>query len=445
MWARALPGILVLLAVMAGSVRAAQAVESQKNVAAVRLWESPEYTRAVFDVSGPVEYKVFTLDGPDRVVIDVKNAGLAKKYTAPAAQGLVRGVRSGRPAPRDLRLVMDLASAGKAKSFLLPPAEGKGYRLVVDLYPRGKGTMPTVVKSIESLVQSSQRDVIIAVDAGHGGEDPGALGASGSHEKKITLAIARKLAAQLDAEPGMSAVLIRDGDYFVPLTRRYEKAREAKADLFISIHADGFRDRRAAGSSVFMLSQRGASSEAARWLADTENASDLVGGVSLDDKDNTLAAVLLDLSQGATLGASDAVANQVLHAVSSLGGRMHSRQVQRANFVVLRSPDVPSILFETGFISNPEEEKRLSSPAHQAKLAAAVLDGVRAYFHAAPPPGTWIAANQLRPREHIVSRGETLAVIAQRHGVTVATLRRVNAIKGDVLRVGDVLRLPTDS
>jgi N-acetylmuramoyl-L-alanine amidase len=438
-------GAVLALAIAAGTVRPAQAAESQRRVAAVRLWESPEYTRAVFDVTGPVEYKVFTLDGPDRVVIDIKNAEVAGKFTSPAAQGLVRGVRSGRPAPRDLRLVMDLSSAGKAKSFLLPPAEGKGYRLVVDLYPRGAATTPTVVKSVEAMARAEQRDVIIAVDAGHGGEDPGALGASGAREKKITLAIARRLAALLDAEPGMSAVLIRDGDYFVPLTRRYEKAREAKADLFVSIHADGFRDRRAAGMSVFMLSQRGASSEAARWLADSENASDLVGGVSLDDKDNTLAAVLLDLSQGATLGASDAVANQVLRSVSSLGSRMHSRQVQRANFVVLRSPDVPSILFETGFISNPDEEKRLTSGPHQERLAKAVLDGVRNYFHAAPPPGTWIAANAQRPREHIVSRGETLAVIAQRHGVTVATLRRVNGIKGDMLRVGDVLRLPTST
>ncbi len=414
------------------------------EVRAVRLWESPEYTRAVFDISGPLEYKIFSLDSPDRVVVDVRGGRITGQFLAPAAKGLIKNIRAGRPTPRDLRLVIDLAGAGKPKSFLLAPAEGKGHRLVVDLYPREANAQPQVVKSVEQITAGAQRDVIVAIDAGHGGEDPGASGASGTHEKNVTLAVARQLADVINAEPGMSAVLVRDGDYFIPLARRYELAREAKADLFISIHADAFHDRRASGSSVFMLSQRGASSEAARWLADSENASDLVGGVSLDDKDNTLAAVLLDLSQGATLGASDAVANQVLRSISRLG-RVHKREVQRANFVVLRSPDVPSILVETAFISNPTEEARLKTTKHQRELAEAILDGVRNYFHSASPPGTWIAAHQRRPSEHIVTRGETLALIAQRHGVSVGHLKRANGLKGDVLRVGDVLRIPAAS
>jgi N-acetylmuramoyl-L-alanine amidase len=253
--------------------------------------------------------------------------------------------------------------------------------------------------------------------------------------------VARRIARAIDAMPGMSSMQVRDGDVYIPLTRRYEIARDAKADLFISIHADAIAGGRAAGSSVYMLSTRGASSEAARWLADRENASDLIGGVSLSDKEDTLAAVLLDLSQGATLGASDTAANHVLLSLSRFG-RVHKHEVQRANFVVLRSPDVPSMLIETAFISNAEEERRLNDKRHQEKLAAAVAEGVSAYFHAAPPPGTIIALNPGKAREHIVARGETLAVIAQRHGVSLASLRRANSIRGDIVRPGDVLRIP---
>jgi N-acetylmuramoyl-L-alanine amidase len=397
----------------------------------------------VFDLSAPADYKLFTLDQPDRVVLDLRHARMQSAFDAPAAKGLVKGVRSGRPTANDLRIVIDLVEGARAKTFLLAPAEGRGHRLVVDLYRKTTQTT-TVVKSAEQAVSDDQRDVIVAIDAGHGGEDPGAIGTQGTREKDVALAIARELAQKIDAEPGMSAVLIRDGDYFIALKRRYELAREAKADLFVSIHADAFRSPQASGMSVFMMSPRGASSEAARWLADRENASDLVGGVSLDDKDDTLAAVLLDLSQGATLGASDAVANSVLASLKQLG-KVHKREVQRANFVVLRSPDVPSILVETAFISNPGEERRLKSAAHQAKLAGAILDGVRDYFHAAPPPGTWIAAHRQLPREHIVARGESLSVIAQRHRVSVTQLRRVNNLTSDVVRTGDVLRLPTQS
>jgi N-acetylmuramoyl-L-alanine amidase len=357
---------------------------------------------------------------------------------------VVRALRSGRPAPNDLRIVIDLAADARAKSFLLPPAEGKGHRLVVDLYGRTEETAHRIVKSASSVVPADERDVIVAIDAGHGGEDPGAIGATGKREKDITLATAKVLAEVIEAEPGMTAVLIRDGDYFVPLKKRYEKAREARADLFISIHADAFHKRSASGSSVFMLSQRGASSEAARWLADRENASDLVGGVSLDDKDGTLAAVLLDLSQGATLASSGAVAMHVLKGISGLG-KVHKRDVQRANFVVLRSPDVPSILVETAFISNPAEEKRLSNPVERRKLAVAILAGVRDYFHAAPPPGTWIAMHRQPPRQHIVARGESLSLIAQRHRVTLTALRSANKLRSDTVRVGDVLRIPTSS
>jgi N-acetylmuramoyl-L-alanine amidase len=412
------------------------------DIRAVRIWAGPEYTRVVFDVSGPLDYKLFELENPHRLVLDVKGAVLQRGFDADEPKGLVRGLRTGKLDERDLRVVFDLADGIRPKSFLLPPAEQLGHRLVVDLYPRS--AQPAApVRTVEQAVADGQRKVVIAIDAGHGGEDPGARGHSGSWEKHITLAVARELAKQIDAEPGMQAVLIRDGDYFIPLDQRYRKAREARADLFVSIHADAFHKQTAAGASVFVLSPRGASSEAARWLAARENASDLVGGVKLDDKDNTLAAVLLDLSQSATLKASEDVANQVLGALKRVG-KTHKPQVERANFVVLRSPDVPSMLVETAFISNPGEEKKLNDPVYRRRLAEAIRDGVRDYFHLQPPPGTWLAANDRpRAREHVVSRGETLSVIAARHGISLASLRAANELRGDLVKVGDRLRIPT--
>ncbi len=246
-------------------------------------------------------------------------------------------------------------------------------------------------KTMLDVIGHGQRKLIVAIDAGHGGKDPGAHGPSGLREKAVTLAVARELARQVNADPGLRAVLIRDGDEFVPLQARYMKARAAQADLFISIHADASPNDTANGASVFVLSTRGASSQAARWLADSENAADLVGGVSLDSKDHNLAAVLLDLSQSATMRASDDVAQQVLGALMNVG-KAHKPSIERANFVVLRSPDVPSMLVETGFITNPGEEQRLNDPGYRSRLAAAITEGVRRYFVGQPPPGSWFAA-----------------------------------------------------
>ena len=410
------------------------------EVQALRVWTGPDHTRAVFDVSGPLGYKVFTLESPNRLVLDMGDTSISKAFAAPAASGVLSGVRTGKLGERGVRVVFDLAEGVRPQSFLLPPADALGHRLVIDLHPL-KAVVPAV-RTVQQAVPATGRKVVVAIDAGHGGEDPGARGASGTWEKVITLAVARELKRQIDAEPGMEAVLIRDGDYFIALQQRYQKAREARADLFISVHADAFHKAAASGSSVYVLSTRGASNEAARWLAASENKSDLVGGVSLDDKDNTLAAVLLDLSQSATMQASDDVANHVLEAMKRLG-KTHKPHVERANFVVLRSPDVPSMLVETAFISNPGEEKKLNDPAHRTRLAAAIVEGVRDYFSVQPPPGTWLASNATpRARQHVVSRGETLSLIAQRHGVTLASLRSVNTIKGDVVRVGDRLTIP---
>lgn len=299
-------------------------------------------------------------------------------------------------------------------------------------------------RTVLDVIGSGQRKLVVAIDAGHGGKDPGALGPSGVREKAVTLAVARELARQIDADPGMRAVLTRDGDRFVPLKDRYMKARSAQADLFISIHADASPNNSASGASVYVLSTRGASSQAARWLADQENAADLVGGVSLDHKDHNLAAVLLDLSQSATMRASDDIANQVLGSLKNVG-KAHKPSIERANFVVLRSPDVPSMLIETGFITNPSEEKRLNDPGYRTRLATAITEGVRRYFSDQAPPGSWYASREdLRPasRMHVVSRGETLSLIAARHGVGVASIREANRRQGDSVRVGESLTIP---
>jgi N-acetylmuramoyl-L-alanine amidase len=373
----------------------AQATE----VRSMHVAHSAECTRVTFELSAPLDYKLFAIGNPDRIVLDLHAATFASGFSAPGGDDLVKELRTGQRDKSDLRVVFDLAASVHPKSFLLPPDAEGGNRLVVEMYRKVKGH---AVKSASAL-EAKPRDVVIAIDAGHGGVDPGAIGKSGTHEKNITLAVARGLKRLIDKQPGMSAVLTRDSDVFIPLQERYQKARAAKADLFVSIHADAYASGDASGSSVWMLSSRGATSEAAHWLADRENRADLVGGVSLDNKDNTLAAVLLDLSQGATLEASGAVADQVLHALAKVGPT-HRGYVEKANFVVLRSPDVPSILVETAFITNPAEEKRLTNSAQQEKLAGAILDGVRGYFRASPPPGSWFAASARKEKARVAAR-----------------------------------------
>ncbi|MGA9333224.1 MAG: N-acetylmuramoyl-L-alanine amidase [Rudaea sp.] len=379
----------------------AMSIAGAGEIQGLRVSQAGDHLRAVFELSSSLDYTLFELSRPDRVVVDLRNAALAPDFAEPSGKGLLKALRTGHHGKDGVRVVFDLTGPVQPKSFLLSPAHGSGYRLVVDLYKRDASRGP-VVKSAQALA-AKPRDIVIAVDPGHGGVDPGATGRDGTHEKVITLAVARDLKRLIDKQPGMHAVLTRTGDYFIPLKRRYEIARKAKADLFVSIHADAYASSDAKGSSVWMLSTRGASSEAARWLADRENRVDLVGGVSLDDKDNTLAAVLLDLSQSATLEASGAVAKRVLHALAKIGPT-HRGYVEKANFVVLRSPDVPSILVETAFITNPAEERRLKSPAQRKRLASAILDGVNDYFRATPPPGSTFAANARKSGAKLVAR-----------------------------------------
>jgi N-acetylmuramoyl-L-alanine amidase len=353
----------------------------------VRVWAAPDNTRVVVDLSANAAHSLLVLRNPDRVVLDVAGARLAKgAHTRPAGGGAVKVVRMAHRPSGELRIVLDLARPIQAKSFLTPPNAHYGYRLVVDL-----GTAAAADRPIKAQhAPADARDLIIAIDAGHGGEDPGAIGMNGTREKDVVLAIARELALKINAEAGMKAYLTRNGDYFVPLRDRMRRARAQQADLFVSIHADSIRDRSIDGSSVYILSQRGATDEASRWLAERENASDLIGGVSLEDKDNLLASVLLDLSQSASLNASLVAAERVLHELTQ-AGEVRKPQVQQARFMVLKSPDVPSMLVETAYISNPQEEVRLRTQAHQAKLAAAIHQGVHDYFYANPPAGTRVA------------------------------------------------------
>jgi len=358
----------------------------------VRLWAGPDGTRLVFDLSGPTEHNVLTLDKPDRVVVDIPAGSLESERVLPQGQGFVKQLRAAAQPNGDLRVVVDLTGPAQPKTFTVGPQDSYGHRLVLDLSP-SKGTVaappspPSVVKAV---ADAHGRDIVVAIDAGHGGVDPGSVGKRGTYEKHVTLAIAKRLKDRIDREPGMRAVLTRDSDTYVDLRDRIVRARKQQADMFVSIHADSYTNRSVAGSSVYVLSARGASDESARWLADRENAADLIGGVKLDDKDSVLASVLLDLSQGASMSASIDAAEMVMQELYKIGN-ITNRGVKHAGFIVLKSPDIPSLLVETAFISNPTEEARLIDPKHQQRLAEAIHQGVRAYFYTNPPPGTLVA------------------------------------------------------
>lgn len=406
----------------------------------VRIADRQSYTRVVFDLSATAKHHIFVLKNPDRVVLDIEECDANGKLTSPRIAGtLLNGMRYTQKSGEKLRIVFDLTTTVTPKSFLLAPAQDKDHRLVIDLSSTTEEnqTQP-VIAVIEAPV--NLRNVIIAIDAGHGGKDPGATGRGGTREKDIVLSIAKRLKALIDKEKGMQAVLIRDRDMFIHLKGRKEKAKNIEADIFISIHADAARNRRARGSSVYVLSQRGATSEMARFLAQRENEADKIGGVSLEDKDPVLKSVLVDLSQTATIDASIDLADDILGELRGVGEVLRNR-VEQAGFVVLKSLDIPSVLVETAFISNPQEEKRLKSSKHQQALAQAILKGVRRYLkdHA---PSDAILANLDRSSSHTIRRGETLSGIANRYQVNVVDLRKANELKTDVIRVGQILTIP---
>jgi N-acetylmuramoyl-L-alanine amidase len=429
---------LVLCAALLVCSSAAMAGTTVENI---RLWAEDGKTRIVLDLSRPAEHKIFTLRSPDRLVIDLKGGRLAESLTGLPSGGAIASIRSGVRSGGDLRVVLDLRESVRSRSFTAGPKGSYGDRLVIDLHQYSNLT--TVKRASEKYTRG--RDIIVAVDAGHGGHDPGAIGRNRTREKDVVLAVSRRLAEKINAEPGMKAVLVRSNDRYIDHRERMEIARRQKADLFVSVHADAVSNRRARGASVYVLSLKGASDEAAQRLAQRENASDLVGGVSLADKDDVLASVLLDLSQNAALSASLDVGAEVIDELARVG-RVHRRKVQHAGFLVLKSPDVPSILVETAFISNPDEEQKLRTSGHQLSLATAILNGIRDYFYANPPPDTYIALNLRADASeqvsHVIQRGDTLSEIAQRYNVSMGAIRAANKLSGNSVQVGQKLQIP---
>lgn len=445
------------------------------DINGIRFWQDPEKTRVVFDLSEKIDYKLFTLSNPSRLVVDISKSTLKTEVSKiELPQSLVGGIRSSSK-QGDMRVVIDLKKSVTTKDFTLKPFQKYGHRLVIDLVP--KDSRKKIVKTAQDH-NAKQRDLVIAIDAGHGGEDPGAPGG----EKEICLAVAKKLAAIINKEKGMKAVLTRTGDYFVDLLKRTEIARSNKADLFISLHADGFTDKRVRGTSVWVLSPRGATSEMGRWLEQKENASNLAGGVDISHQDPLVAAVLLDLSMNYSVGESLKAADLVRKKLSSSMPKMHGKGIKKAAFVVLRMPDIPAMLVEMGFISNRQERNQLKSSKHQRKIANSVFSGVKTYFKTNPPDGTLYAAmyskkngrknassstkkavadnnnklpsksspkiTKIKPKmnqvkSHKVKSGDTLSEIALRYGVSARKLKSHNKLKSDRIRIGQVIKIPT--
>ncbi len=351
----------------------------KKALTSVRVAQSNnDHTRVVFDLSGRIEHDLFTLSSPNRVVIDLKNVRKSAALVSDEHETtLLKGIRSSVRDANNLRVVLDLKNKVRPRSFMLQPDDQSGHRLVIDMH--ATQLSPTPVKTSQQQRSQKKKEIVIAIDPGHGGRDPGAIGKKGTREKDVTLAVAKKLKNVISRTPGFRAVLTREGDQFVVLRKRVEKARKHQADLFVSLHADAFKSPRVEGASVYALSLNGASSEAARWIAKKENASDLIGGISLDDKDDLIASVLLDLSQTATIQDSLELGSDVLKHLGKVG-KLNKDQVQQAGFAVLKAPDMPSILIETAFISNPKEERRLRSSKHQHKLAKAIFSGIKTHM-----------------------------------------------------------------
>jgi len=422
---------------------------AKTNIDGLRVRPSPERTRVVFDLGQPTVHKVFTLENPDRVVIDLRQAELAVDVSKLKLVGtsISRVRTSSRNNGRDVRVVFDMNQAVQPRSFVLEPIMQYGDRLVVDLYDKDRPKPAIVQKSEKSLTQ--MRDVVIAIDAGHGGDDPGAIGPTRLYEKDVVLNIARDLAVLFDKEPGFRSVLVRKGDYFIAHRKRTDIARESQADAFLSIHADAFKTPKVSGASVYAISQKGATSETARWLAEKENRSDLIGGVgsvSLNDKDDLLAGILLDLSMTASLSLSLEMGESVLQELAKVN-KLHKKSVEQAAFAVLKSPDIPSLLIETGFISNPGEERRLGNRQHQGKLARAIFEGLRSAMVRNPPTGSYLAwvkeGRENTAVTHIIERGDTLSEIASRYRVSSKQLKAINGLRGDTIQVGQKLKIPT--
>jgi len=424
---------LILFFVLTFNVFAANKIEG------VRIWPAPESTRVVFDLSQKPKFSHFTLKNPQRLVIDFANSKSAVSLSNVLKNDKrIKKIRLSTPKKKgSTRLVLDLASSYQLAVFPLSPAGTYGHRLVIDLYDKhGKNTVKT------NNTNKTKRDIVIAIVAGHGGEDPGSIGARGTYEKKVTLNIAKKLSALIDKQPGLKAVMIRKGDYYVNHNRKTELARKSKADLLISIHADAFTSSKPSGASVLVQSTRRANSEFTRWIANRQKESELLGGAGETikrTKDKNLAITLADMKKEYTMGSSYAFAEHVIKQMKKVT-KLHKSKPEGLSLAVLKSSDIPSVLIETGFISNPREERNLNSSAHQKKLAKAIFTAVDHYFSQNSPDGTLYAS--LKLKRHLIRRGESLSVIAHRYNVSVSSLKKVNNLRSNVVKIGQTLKIP---
>ena len=433
--------ILGLLFFISGGQWVPSVVAAEIN--SVRLWRAPDSTRLVFDIGGAIEYKVFALESPHRLVIDIANI-----TNQPSVAKLdfknspITKIRTAQRSPKDLRIVLDLKSAVNPKHFTLKANEQYSNRLVIDLYDKKRN----ISRTVDELVKQSDRKIVIAIDAGHGGEDPGALGPQRMREKNVVLQISKRLEKLFDNDPNYKGILVRKGDYYLAHRKRTQIARDNKADFFISIHADAFTDPRANGASVYALSNQGATSEAARFLAKKQNNADLIGGatvLNLGSKDQMLAGVLLDLSMTATMSTSLEAGAHVLRQMGSVA-RLHKKKVEQAGFLVLKSPDIPSLLIETGFISNPKEARQLSTANYQQRMAKAIYSGIDQYYTEHPPEGTLLAkVMKGKPLKYIVARGDTLSEIAAKYRISMTKIMRYNKMSSSTIRVGQEINIPS--
>ncbi|MFT5756758.1 MAG: N-acetylmuramoyl-L-alanine amidase [Alteromonadaceae bacterium] len=408
------------------------------NINGIRVWPAPENTRVVFDLSKKPDYKYFSLSSPQRLVIDFNDSKkIVSLNNVLKSDKRIKRIRTSKSKSKGTtRLVLELADNYQLAVFPLAPAGQYGNRLVIDLYDKSR------ISKVISTSNNNKRDIVVAIVAGHGGEDPGSIGAKGSYEKRVTLRIARKLAKLVDSQEGLKAVMIRTGDYYVNHNRKTELARENKADLLISIHADAFTSSKPNGASVLVQSTRRANSEFTRWIANRQEESELLGGAGetiKKTKDKNLAITLADMKKEYTMGSSYEFAEHVIKQMKKVT-KLHKKKPEGLSLAVLKSSDIPSVLIETGFISNPIEERNLNNPNHQLKLARAIFRAIDNFFTNSPPDGTLYAATKVQ--EHKVSRGESLSVVAQRYKVSVGQLKATNNLTSNTVRIGQTLKIP---
>lgn len=450
--------VRIICSVVCLWVIAGMAVAAQNKIDGVRISPSADTTRLVFDMHSEPEFTYFTLKNPHRLVIDLPNTSNKTDLSNTTINGsLVRKVRYSTPKNKhSARVVVELNRVAKPSLFKVAPAAPHGHRLVVDLEDSQPASVsaPTVAASVngsnsvvmDGSTSTRDRDIIVAIDAGHGGHDPGSIGPAGTYEKNITLSIAKKLEAMVNAERGMRAIMTRSGDYYISPNKRPEVAREKKADLLISIHADAFSQPQPRGGSVWVLSMRRADSELGRWLEKSERHSELLGGAAevISDKSSEryLTETILGLSMDHSMATSHDLGNKVVEELRQVTS-LHKRRPQAASFAVLTAPDIPSILVEVGFISNPQEEKNLNWSKYRERLAQAMFNATKRYFKQVPPDGTLWATEKMNNRTHKVKSGESLSLLAQRYNIKVSALKAANNLNSDVVRIGQVLSIPS--